>query len=222
MSILTRQKILAEIQAGTIVIDPFNPDLVGPNSIDLRLGSRLLVYSTGTFNRAWAEHLESSGSPDMKAQAYLDMARENVTHAVVMDDNGLILEPDLLYLGHTMEWTETHKHLPTLETRSSVARLGMQVHATAGFGDVGFCGDWTLEITVKHRLKVYPGIPVCQLCYNTVEGEITPYTGKYQRQRGPKPSRMWVDYQKMVQKKTEQNHATENQPGEGDLPDRFQ
>ena len=83
-----------------------------------------------------------------------------------------MLMPDKFYLGVTAEYTETHAHVPFLEGKSSVGRLGIDIHATAGKGDVGFCNHWTLEISVKQPVRVYGGMPIGQLIYFVVSGEI--------------------------------------------------
>ena len=172
MPILTGNQINKEVNAGQIVIYPFNLSQVNPNSYNLKLGKRLLVYKNFP----------------------LDMRKENEVQEVIIPNEGLYLNPGVLYLGETEEYTETPHHVPHIEGRSSVGRLGMQVHVTAGFGDTGFCGKWTLEITVVHPLRVYAGTAVCQIAYSTVLGDITPYKGKYSGQQGAVPSCLFQDY----------------------------
>src|SRR5690606_25967868 len=82
------------------------------------------------------------------------------------------LEPGTLYLGVTVEYTETYKHVPFLEGKSSIGRLGIDIHATAGKGDVGFCNTWTLEIYVTKSVRVYAGMTIGQLFFFAVEGVI--------------------------------------------------
>jgi len=95
-----------------------------------------------------------------------------------------------------LEYTETHDCVPCIEGRSSIGRLGIAIHSTAGFGDVGFCGTWTLEISVIEPVRVYPFIGFCQISYDTVEGEIRRYnSNKYQGQVTPKPSGLWKEFQ---------------------------
>jgi dCTP deaminase len=97
---------------------------------------------------------------------------------------GMVLEPNRLYLGRTRERTETHNHVPMIEGRSSIGRLGLFVHVTAGFGDVGFCGYWTLEMFAVQPVKIYPGVSICQIFYHTLTGDITEYCSeKYQNNR---------------------------------------
>lgn len=93
-----------------------------------------------------------------------------------------------------MEYTETHGLVPMLIGRSSIGRLGLAVHVTAGFGDIGFSGRWTLELLAAHPIRVYPGMEICQISYEEIEGEVLEgYHGKYQDQRGATPSRLFQE-----------------------------
>lgn len=169
---LTGPEIIKQVEAGNITIRPFETANVGPNSVDLRLGNTLRVY------------LDEA----------LDSAVQNETMPITMDRTGYVLEPGELYLGHTIERAGSTVYVPKLEGRSSLARLGLQVHMTAGFGDVGFVGQWTLEMTVQKPLKVYPGARICQVCFHEVVGERRLYAGKYLNQQGPVASRSHRDF----------------------------
>lgn len=171
MAILTGPEIVRRIEAGDIVIDPFVPEHVGPNSVDLRLGETLMVYGRGT----------------------LDVRRDNPMYLQSILRDGHVLEPGELYLGTTVERTWARNLVPCIEGRSSLARLGMMTHLSAGFGDCGWEGQWTLEIAVLRRLRIYPGMRVCQVSFAETVGEIRPYAGKYQDQSGPTASRAWMD-----------------------------
>lgn len=158
-----------------IHIDPFQDQLLNPNSYNLRLHNELLVYTAET----------------------LDMKAENPTERLILPEEGLLLEPGRLYLGRTIEYTKTFNCVPMLEGRSSIGRLGLFVHITAGFGDVGFCGYWTLEISTIHPIRIYPGIGICQIFYHTLEGNIQEYnSGKYQKNQGIQPSLLYREFQK--------------------------
>jgi dCTP deaminase len=148
--ILSDKRILEEIAKGTILIEPYNRDCLGSNSYDVHLGSTLATYK---------EHM-------------IDAKKHNHIDYFEIPDEGIVLYPHIFYLGVTHEYTETHAHVPFLEGKSSTGRLGIDIHATAGKGDVGFCGNWTLEISVKQPVKVYKGMPIGQLIYFPVEGEI--------------------------------------------------
>ena len=173
--ILSDKRILEEIEKGTIKIEPYNREDLGSNSYDVHLGSSLAVYEA----------------------AELDAKIHNTIRHFEIPDEGYLLEPHTFYLGVTQEYTETHSHVPFLEGKSSTGRLGIDIHATAGKGDVGFCGNWTLEISVKKPVRVYKGMPIGQLIYFPVEGEIiTKYNqkknAKYRGQPNrPVESMMW-------------------------------
>jgi dCTP deaminase len=126
----------------------------------------------------------------------LDMKVENKTSRITIPKSGLVLEPNKLYLGRTVEYTKTHNYVPMLEGRSSIGRLGMFIHVTAGFGDVGFEGYWTLEIFVVQPLIIYPDIEICQIYYHAIEGDFETYTsGKYQKNDGIQPSYLFKDFE---------------------------
>src|ERR1700757_1716787 len=148
--ILSDTRILEEIEKGTIKIEPYGREFLGSNSYDVHLGKNLATY----------------------IDKELDAKKHNTIAHFEIPDEGILLMPDTFYLGVTEEYTETHAHVPFLEGKSSTGRLGIDIHATAGKGDVGFCGNWTLEISVKKPVKVYKGMPVGQLIYFPVDGEI--------------------------------------------------
>lgn len=156
-----------------IFIDPFDESRLNPNSYNLRLHNELLVYDN----------------------ELLDMKKENKASKLVIPEEGLILQPNKLYLGRTIEHTRTEACVPMLEGRSSIGRLGLFIHVTAGFGDVGFSGFWTLEIFCIQPIKVYPGIEICQIYYHTIKGEYEKYiSGKYQNNSGVQPSLLFKDF----------------------------
>lgn len=164
--ILSGSEIRAQL-GKNILIEPYNEEQLNPNSYNLRLHDELLVYE----------------------EIVLDMRRPNRFRRITIPADGLILQPNMLYLGRTIEYTETRNLVPMLEGRSSIGRLGLFVHVTAGFGDVGFCGYWTLEMFAIQPVRVYPGVQVCQVFYHTVEGAVTEYhSGKYQHNRDIQPS----------------------------------
>lgn len=148
--ILSDREIQEEIQKGTIVIEPFRPDCMGSNSYDVHLGKYLAQYEDDI----------------------LDARKHNQIRHFEIPEEGYILLPGKLYLGVTEEYTETHAHVPFLEGKSSVGRLGIDIHATAGKGDVGFCNTWTLEISVSQPVRVYGGMPIGQLIYFEVKGQV--------------------------------------------------
>ena len=126
----------------------------------------------------------------------LDMKKPNPAHTIRIPESGLRLEPGRLYLGRTREFTRTEGFVPMLEGRSSVGRLGLFIHVTAGFGDVGFAGYWTLEIFCVQPIVIYPGVELCQIYYHTIQGDYEPYrSGKYQNNQGIQPSLLYRDFE---------------------------
>ena len=155
-----------------IKIEPYEERYLNPNSYNLRLHDEILVYE----------------------ERELDMRRPARTQRLAIPEEGLLLEPGRLYLGRTLEYTETHGFVPMLEGRSSVGRLGVFVHVTAGFGDVGFCGYWTLEMFAVQPVRIYPRVPICQIFYHQITGEITEYdSDKYQHNRDIQPSLLFKE-----------------------------
>ena len=126
--------------------------------------------SDAEYNRiieSYHKNYSSLASPDT-----LDMKKEMDTYTFKIPEEGYVLHPGVLYLARTMEHTETHKFVPMLEGRSSVGRLGISIHSTAGFGDIGFCGYWTLEISCVQPVRIYAGVEICQIYYYTVRPDI--------------------------------------------------
>ena len=155
--ILTDGQILDCMEKGSIKVEPFRRECLGTNSYDVHLGKTLAVYK----------------------DSVLDARKHNTIESFEIPEEGYVLTPDNFYLGVTQEYTETLAHVPFLEGKSSVGRLGIDIHATAGKGDVGFCNYWTLEISVKKPVRVYAGMPIGQLIYFVVNGEvITAYNKK--------------------------------------------
>lgn len=125
------------------------------------------------------------------------MKKLNRTKTVIIPENGLVIEPGRLYLGRTLEYTKTDKFVPMLEGRSSVGRLGLYIHVTAGFGDVGFSGYWTLEIQCVQTIRIYPDIEICQIYYHLLSGDYVKYSsGKNQNNTGIQPSVLYRDFEK--------------------------
>ena len=129
---------------------------------------------------------------------YLDYRKENAVKNVLINENdGLILQPGILYIGNTIESAGSDKYIPMYEGRSSMARLGIQSHISAGFGDVGFKSQWTLEIRVVHPVKVYSGMRIGQIFFHRINLdynlETNLYRGKYLNQSGPQPSLSFKD-----------------------------
>ena len=170
--ILSGKEILKHM-GKEIIITPFDEKRINPNSYNLSLADELLVYE----------------------QDELDMKKPNPTKRIVIPEEGLLLEPNRLYLGRTNEFTRTDRYVPMLEGRSSTGRLGLFIHVTAGFGDIGFAGYWTLEIFCVQPVRIYPNVEICQIYYHTIQGEYQKYdSGKYQNNTGVQPSMLYKDF----------------------------
>lgn len=157
---------------GNIVLEPFDESKLNPNSYNLSLHDELLVYE----------------------EAVLDLRQANRVRRLAIPPEGLVLQPNQLYLGRTVERTETYNLVPMIEGRSSVGRLGLFVHVTAGFGDVGFCGYWTLEMFAIQPVRVYAGVPICQIFYHEIRGAFTEYASdKYQHNTDIQPSLLFKE-----------------------------
>ena len=167
--ILTDLAILKAIKEGDILVEPFDRNCLGTNSYDVHLSKYLACYIDDV----------------------IDAKKHNQVEHFEIADDGIVLQPGKTYLGSTLEYTETRSFVPFLEGKSSVGRLGIDIHATAGKGDVGFCNHWTLEISVSQPVRVYAAMPIGQLIYFKVEGEVevdyqSKSSAKY-NQRTPKP-----------------------------------
>lgn len=164
---MIRQKLGSDIR-----IDPFEPGNLNPNSYNLTLHDEILTYE----------------------EVVLDMRKSNRVRRLTIPSTGLVLNPNQLYLGRTVERTETHNLVPMIEGRSSIGRLGLFVHVTAGFGDVGFCGYWTLEMFAVQPVRIYPGVAICQIFYHQIVGDIREYASdKYQHNRDIQPSLLFKE-----------------------------
>lgn len=169
---LTGEMIDAEVAAGAIEISDYDKSRINPNSYNLTLNKNLLVYD----------------------EEVLDFKRKNKTKKIVIPSTGLVLQPNVLYIGRTNEVCYTDKYIPMLNGRSSIGRLGICVHVTAGFGDIGWKGTWTLEIVAFKPVRIYPDIEFCQVSYFTPYGDTDiQYDGRYQGQIDATPSKSSLD-----------------------------
>lgn len=187
--ILSGKKI-GEHLGREIVIEPFDESKLNPNSYNLSLHDELLTY---------------------QVDGPLDMRQANAVERLKIPPEGFVLEPNKLYLARTIERTETHGFIPMIEGRSSIGRLGLFVHVTAGFGDVGFCGFWTLEMFAIHPVRIYAGVQICQIFYHSISGDYVPYkSGKYQHNRDIQPSLL---FQELAKPEVAKEPGNEGNPG---------
>lgn len=222
MSYLTGPEICKQVALGTITIDPWTPGeihpflsdteigslldrwsddpRVQPASYDLRLGNRVAVYRDVTElyhmkGRAISDH---GRGLFVNPNGFLDAKKKLEVREFEMDpEQGWFCRPGIGYLMHTAERILTNHFLPTLNGKSSVGRIFTTCHVTAGQGDPGFNGQYTLEVTVTHPTIVYPGKPFCQVLFQTLEGRIKTYDGNYQGEAsmGPVASRYWRNFE---------------------------
>lgn len=164
---LTGAEILKQMALGMIHIDPFDPKCLGPNSYDVHITDRLLTFEN----------------------YILDTKKRNPTKETVIPETGYTLMPGLVYLACSKSYTETkYPYIPELGGKSTTGRLGLTAHVTAGGGDLGFAGDWTLEITCVQPIVVYPYLKIGQLYWiHSVGEDPGAYHGRYQGQRGIRP-----------------------------------
>lgn len=170
--ILTGQKIQEEVSAGRIVITPFSPENLNPNSYNFTLGEKILTYT----------------------EEVLDPKKQNKTKEHTIPESGFVLQPDTLYLAHTHEVMGSEVYVPIIRGRSSIGRLGIFINITADLIDIGSINQWTLQIHVVQPVIVYPGMAIGQVTFWKPKGKINLYNGKYQGSRGPTASKIYQDY----------------------------
>ncbi len=154
-------------------ITPFQEDCLNPNSYNLTLHHELLVYE----------------------EVVLDAKHPNRFRRIQIPEEGIIISPGQIYLGRTVEYTETHNLVPMLAGRTSIARLGLFVHCASGFGDVGFCGHWTLEMFAVQPIRIYAGLRICQIHFHELTGSVREYcSDKYQNNNGVQPSLLYREF----------------------------
>jgi dCTP deaminase len=187
--VLSDRTIRAEIDAGRIVVDPYDAEMVQPSSIDLRVDNRFRVFHNARY-------------------PYIDVRQpmDDLTELVeVRDGEPFILHPGEFVLGQTLERVTLPEDLVArLEGKSSLGRLGLLIHSTAGFVDSGFSGNLTLELSNVANLPItiYQGMPIGQISFMRMDGPVErPYgsakTGsKYQGQAEPTPSRFYLNFER--------------------------
>lgn len=188
---LTGKAIEEAIAKGEIEITPYNPSQINPNSYNLKLHSQLKVYKHGQMVLPMKYvNANNEESHNHIIQTPLRMDEENPTEIIDIPEEGYILLPNTLYLGRTVEKTSSDYYIPMINGRSSGGRLGISIHVCAGFGDIGFSGTWTLEITVVEPVLVKPNMELAQVCFFTPAGDASNlYRGRYYNQEEATPSR---------------------------------
>ncbi len=171
---LSGEEILKEVENGNIIIEPFNKERINPNSYNMTLSDELLVYT----------------------EDVLDVAKENSYKKIKIPKEGYILAPNTLYLAKTNEYTASDKYVAQLSGRSSIGRIGLSVHISGGFGEIGFKGNWTLNITCIRPTMIKPNMEICQIWfYPLIGNKVKTYDGKYQDTKTLAPSKSYIDFE---------------------------
>lgn len=200
--ILSGLQIQKELKLERILIDPFDPKQLNPASYDLTLGKEVRVYSNAVYierRRVTPEDVSCGKHLHQRSPAImLDPRSNNDTESFQIGDSGWLLKPGIGYLMHTQERVGSKFLVPVIDGKSSLGRLFIQVHATAGYGDPNFFGQFTLEVTVTHPVRVYAGMRIAQVRFHTVLGDIKPYEGNYTGSDalGATPSKSWRQFSK--------------------------
>ena len=174
--ILSGSEIKKQVAKGNIFISDYDDAQVNPNSYNLRLADELMIYT----------------------DEVLDMKKQNPTKKITIPADGYLLEPGQLYLGRTYERIQTDEFASKLDGRSSIGRLGIFTHVTAGFIDIGWDGYLTFEIQVIKPVRIYPMVKVAQISFYVVKGDksITyKNAGKYYGNQGTQASMLHKDFE---------------------------
>lgn len=169
--ILTGPAIKSARDEGTITIEPFDVDLINPNSYDFCLGRTLLRYT----------------------EKEVDTRCDNRVETLEIPEEGFVIPRGDFFLGHTLEVMGSTHYAPIIRAKSSMARLGLFVHVTADLIDIGSINQFTLQLYATHAIRVYAGMRVGQVTFWRAQGDITLYDGKYQGSVGPVASRSYRD-----------------------------
>ncbi|RRD50702.1 dCTP deaminase [Arachnia propionica] len=185
--LLSDRDILAEVSSGGIALDPWEPAMIQPSSVDVRLDKYFRVFENHRY-----PHIDPA-----EEQSELTRVIE------VSDGEAFVLHPGEFVLGSTWEQVSLGPSIAArLEGKSSLGRLGLLTHSTAGFIDPGFTGHVTLELSNMATLpvKLWPGMKIGQLCFFQLSSPAEhpygsrEYGSRYQGQRGPTPSRSYLNF----------------------------
>lgn len=170
--ILTGTAIKNAVESKEIIIEPFDESKLNPNSYNFSLGDYVYVYENKV--------LDPRVPQDVKK--------------IIIPDEGLVLMPDTLYLGYTMEKMGSAHYVPIINGRSSTGRLGLFVHITANLIDIGSVNNWTLQMHATQPIRIYRGMVIGQVTFWRTYGDIVLYDGKYKGSTGPMASQIWRDF----------------------------
>jgi dCTP deaminase len=192
--LLSDQDLRKELESGRLKVEPFDPAMLQPSSIDIRLDRYFRVFDNSRYT-----HIDPQQQQD-----------ELTTLIEPVDDEPFVLHPGEFVLGSTYERVALPDDLAgRLEGKSSLGRLGLLTHSTAGFIDPGFCGHITLELSNVANLPItlWPGMKIGQLClFQLTTAAAHPYGSqhagsRYQGQRGPTPSRAHLNFHRVDTKR---------------------
>jgi len=170
--ILSGTKIEEEVKNKKIIITPFNSNDINPNSYNYTLDEYIKIYE----------------------EDILDAKKHMKTKTIKIPDEGMILEPNKLYLGCTKEIIGSDYYVPIITGRSSTGRLGLFVQITSDLVDIGFKGKLTLQFCATQPVKIYKGMKIGQVMFWKVYGDVELYKGKYQNSLEPRESEIWRDF----------------------------
>lgn len=170
--ILTGSEIRERVYCGDIIISPFNEKALNPNSYNFRLGNYVKIYKS----------------------KILDPKKKQEVEIIKIPEEGLVLKPEIVYLGFTKEKMGSEKFVPIMNGRSSTGRLGLFIHITADLIDIGSINHWTLQMHATQMVKIYSDMLIGQVTFWKTMGEISLYNGKYQGSKGPMESQIWKDF----------------------------
>jgi len=179
--ILSGLRIKEKVREKKIIIDPFSLEQINPNSYNFRLGKTLKVYKN----------------------FLIDSKKENKTKTILIPPEGYVLQPNILYLGHTEEIMGSKHYVPIIRGRSSIGRIGLFVHITADLIDIGSINQWTLQMHCVQPVRIYAGMLIGQVTFWKIEGDVILYNGKYQGSRGPIASKIFCDFEANMELETQ-------------------
>jgi len=171
--ILSGLEIHNQVEAGRIIIEPFCPQQLNPNSYNYRLGAQL---------------------KPAPLDVTLDARQKHQLLSQEIPAEGFVLEPGRFYLGRTVEVIGSDFFVPCLIGRSSLGRLGLYVQISADLGNLGFVDSWTLELVAVQPIRVYPGMLLGQVTFWVPAGRRRLYDGKYVRQCEPLESQFGMEF----------------------------
>jgi dCTP deaminase len=208
--ILTGYAIENAVEKGDIVIDPYSPrrlnyesigddGQINPASYDLRLGDEVVVYDRWVRSEIEKGREKPDGLYIQARQgntAILDVKEEPKVTKFKISNAGWVLWPGIGYLMCTKECVSTTRYNPIIDGKSSTGRLFVKIHETAGYGDPFFDGQYTLEVTAMHPIRLYADMLIAQIRFHRLEGAIMPYRGNYRGEaaRGPVASRAYKQF----------------------------